>query len=182
MSETTRLLLKNLLVSRYATLRRRLEFFIGSKEGATDALQDTWVRLETMPEVGPVANADSYLLRMATNAVIDQRRRTHREVYLEAEEIEHLFEVEDELADPERIVAARHKVDALIDILGGLTPRRQEILLAARVDGQLNTEIAKRLGISLRLVERELSEALKHCNVRMLEMAGPEGTKGRRKF
>ncbi len=182
MSETTRLLLKNLLISRYTTLRRRLEFFLGSKEGAADALQETWVRLETMADVGPVANADSYLLRMATNAVIDQRRREHREVYLDEEEIEHLFEIEDELADPERIVAARRKVEALIDILGGLTPRRQEILLAARVDGQLNSEIAKRLGISLRLVERELSEALKYCNLCMLEMVGPNASKGRRKF
>jgi RNA polymerase sigma factor (sigma-70 family) len=181
-SESTRLLLKNLLVSRYATLRKRLEFFLGSKENAADALQETWVRLETMPHVGPVSNADAYLLRMATNLVIDQRRREHREVYLDETEVQALFEIEDELADPERIVAARHRMEALIGILEGLTPRRQEILLAARVDGQLNTEIAKRMGISLRLVERELSEALKHCTMCMVEMSTPANAKGRRKF
>jgi RNA polymerase sigma factor (sigma-70 family) len=181
-SESTRLLLKNLLITRYATLRRRLEYLVGSKDGAADALQETWLRLETMPHVGPVANADAYLLRMATNLIIDQHRREHREVHLEEGEVSELFEIEDELADPERIVAARRKVEALKVILRGLSPRRQDILLAARVDGQLNTEIAEQMGISLRLVEKELSAALKHCNVCLLEMAASSDTKGRRKF
>ncbi|WP_241021973.1 RNA polymerase sigma factor [Burkholderia sp. Ac-20353] len=177
-----RSLLMNLLVSRYATLRKRLEFFLGSRDKAADALQETWVRLETLPKVGTVSNADAYLLRMAVNISVDQHRKEHRETPLEEAQIDALFEAEDELADPARILEGRRKVDALIEIVEGLTPRRQEILLAARVDGLLNTEIAQRMGISLRLVEKELSEALKHCNHRLLGMSTSGSTKGRRKF
>lgn len=182
MSESTRIFLRNLLVSRYETLRKRLHRQFGSEERADDALHDTWLRLETMAEVGPVKNADAYLLRMATNAVIDQRRRESHEAELDETEIEELFEIEDETADPERIVAARRKVEALIAILETLPPRRRKILVAARLHGELNTQIAERMGISLRLVERELSEALKHCHVCLLDMADSGLRKGRRKF
>jgi RNA polymerase sigma factor (sigma-70 family) len=182
MAENTRILLRNLLISRYETLRKRLHRQFGSEDRADDALHDTWVRLETMAEVGPVKNADAYLLRMATNAVIDQRRRESYETELDENEVEELFEIEDETADPERIVAGRRKVEGLIAILGGLPPRRRKILVAARLHGELNTEIAKRMGISLRLVERELSEALKHCHECLMEMADGGARKGRRKF
>lgn len=182
MSESTRLFLRNLLISRYTTLRSRLQRRLGSEDRAEEALHETWVRLETMPELGPVKNADAYLLRMATNVVIDQSRREYREIQLAEAEVEELFEVPDELADPERIVDARRKVEALIAILGGLTPRRRKILIAARLNGQLNTEIAKRMGISLRLVEKELSEALKYCHLRWIDMSAEVERKGRRKF
>ncbi|WP_233839098.1 RNA polymerase sigma factor [Paraburkholderia sp. ZP32-5] len=176
--------LKKLFVSRYTQLRRQLEYYIGSRDHAADALHETWLRLDSMPDVSVTAD-DAYLLRMATNIAIDQNRREQR--YLSGEEIgEILLQVKDELADPERIVAARLRVDALKIVLDELTPRRRAILLAARVDGELNREIAERMGISLRLVEAELSTALKHCYNKMLDLDPATtkqlGKKGRRKF
>lgn len=182
MSESTRLFLRNLLVSRYATLRRRLQHRLGSAGRAEEALHETWLRLETLPEMGPVANADAYLLRMATNTVVDQHRREHRETELDPEEVDELFELEDELANPERIVAGRRKVEALVAALEHLTPRRRKILIAARIHGQMNADIAARLDISVRLVEKELSEAIKECQLRMHDMVEAGDRKGRRKF
>jgi RNA polymerase sigma-70 factor (ECF subfamily) len=64
-------------------------------------------------------------------------------------------------------------------VLRGLPPRRRAILLAARVDGLLNREIAEHFGISLRLVESELSAAMKYCLQRMQEDGDPySGTRG----
>jgi RNA polymerase sigma factor (sigma-70 family) len=182
MSESTRLFLKNLLVSRYMVLRRRLQQRLGSTGRAEEALHETWLRLETMPEMGPVSNADAYLLRMATNAVIDQHRREYRETEVDVEEVDELFEIEDELADPERIVAGRMTVEALAAALEGLTPRRRRVLVAARIHGQTNAQIAARMDISVRLVEKELSEALKYCESRLQDMIEVGDRKGRRKF
>jgi RNA polymerase sigma factor (sigma-70 family) len=176
--------LKKLFVSRYTHLRRQLEYHIGSRDNATDALHETWLRLDSMPDVS-VAVDDAYLLRMATNIAIDHNRREQR--YLSGEEVgELLLQVKDEYADPERIVAARLRIEALKVVLDGLTPRRRAILLAARVEGELNREIAERLGISLRLVELELSTALKHCYNKMQDLdlatSSQQGKKGRRQF
>jgi RNA polymerase sigma-70 factor (ECF subfamily) len=174
--------LRKLLVSRYSYLAKRLERVTGSKDGAADALHETWMRLESANIATPVANGDAYLLGMANNVVIDQHRRERRHEH--EEDVDLLLELPDELADPERIVAARRKVEALKDIMRGLTPRRRAILLAARVDGQLNREIAEQYGISLRLVESELSAAMKYCLKRMQETGDPYAgsTAGPRKF
>jgi len=182
MSDSTRTDLKKLLISRYATLVKRLERLAGSRDGAADAVHETWLRLDAMVEAGPVANADAYLTGMATNVAIDQYRSERR--HLHEGEIDELFEIEDELADPERVVAARRKVDALKAIVIDLTPRRRAILLAARVEGQLNQEIADELGISLRMVERELRVALKYCADRLQDANEPYqgAATGRRKF
>ncbi|MNJ79079.1 RNA polymerase sigma factor [compost metagenome] len=47
--------------------------------------------------------------------------------------------------------------------LDALTPRQRDILLAARVDGLSRPDLAKRWGISVRLVGRELQTAHEHC-------------------
>lgn len=182
MADSIRTSLKALLLARYATLCRRLERQVGSKENAADALQETWLRLETMSDSAAPVASEAYLMRMATNAAIDQYRREQRQ--LSDGEVDEMFEIADDLADPERIVAARRKVDVLKSVVRGLSPRQQQILQAARLEGQLNREIAERLGISLRLVEKELSYALQHCNAQMREIAAEEkgNTKGRRKF
>ncbi|WP_233839118.1 RNA polymerase sigma factor [Paraburkholderia sp. ZP32-5] len=185
MSDSPRARLKALFVSRYQYLRRHLEYYTGSKDNAADALHDAWLRLENMGEASTTVS-DAYLLRVATNAATDRYRR--EQWYLLGDEVDEIFEVEDELADPQRIVAARREVDALKVVVEGLSPRRREILLAARVDGEMNAAIAKRLGISLRLVERELSEAIKQCYAQMLEIDATalensnRQVKGRRKF
>ncbi|WP_042300400.1 RNA polymerase sigma factor [Paraburkholderia kururiensis] len=182
MADSTRSQLRKLLASRYAYLVRRLERVTGSKDGATDALHETWLRLESANVTTQVANADAYILGMANNVAIDQHRRERR--HLHDDDVETLMEVPDELADPERIVEARRKVEALKDVLRGLTPRRRAILIAARVDGLLNREIAEQFGISLRLVESELSAALKYCLQRVQEAgdAYPGSRSGPRKF
>jgi RNA polymerase sigma factor (sigma-70 family) len=174
--------LKSLFIARYAQLLKRLEYKIGSSDRAADALQEMWLRLETMPETGPIANAEAYILGVASNVAIDQYRAEHRHVY--EEEVDELFQIEDDLADPERIIAARRKVDTMKVILRELPARRRAILWAARVDGQLNREIARQFGVSLRTVEKELAEGLNYCVKRMRETANPAQlvTKGRRKF
>lgn len=182
MSDSVRSQLKQLLVTRYAHWLRALERMAGSRDRAADVLHETWLRVENMNVSGPLNNADAYIMGIANHVVVDQYRQEQR--YVNDEDIDALMEMPDELADPERIVAARLKIDALSAVLRDLTPRRRAILIAARVEGQLNREIAERLGISLRLVESELNVAMKYCLDRMKEMAEPgEGiTTGRRKF
>ncbi|MBN3724069.1 RNA polymerase sigma factor [Burkholderia sp. Ac-20379] len=182
MSDSSSAGLRKLIASRYAHLVRRLERATGSKDNAADALHETWLRLENANVSTQVGNPDAYILGMANNVAIDQHRRERR--HLHEDDIEAVLELPDELSDPERIVAARRKVETLKDVLNGLTPRRRAILVAARVDGLLNREIAEQFGISLRLVESELSAAMKYCLQKMQEEgdAIPGARGGPRKF
>lgn len=149
------------MVARYAELRGKLERIVGSRDDAADAMQETWLRLAAMSDAGSVNNADAYLLRMAANIATDRYRQDH--VLLVRGEIDDLMHIVDEAGDPERIASARSDVQALSQVLGRMPQRRRAILVAARVEGQLNDEIAQRMGISLSTVEKELRSALEYC-------------------
>lgn len=153
------------MVARYVELRGKLERIVGSRDDAADAMQETWLRLSTMSSTagdrGTVNNADAYLLRMAANIATDQYRQNN--VLLVHGEIDELVHIVDEVSDPERIASARSDVRALSQVLGRMPARRRAILVAARVEGQLNDEIARRFGVSLSTVEKELRAALEFC-------------------
>src|SRR3546814_17675816 len=64
--ETTRALLMRSLLTRYADLKARLSRTLGA-DLASDALHETWLRLESRKEMAPVGNPDAYLYRAAPN-------------------------------------------------------------------------------------------------------------------
>lgn len=161
MSESVSSTLRARLAARYAELRGKLERIVGSRDDAADAMQETWLRLAAMGEAGAVHNPDAYLLRMAANIATDQYRRDN--VLLVRGELSELVHLVDEVGDPERIASARSDVRALSLVLGRMPARRRAILVAARVEGQLNGEIAERLHVSVSTVEKELRAALEYC-------------------
>jgi RNA polymerase sigma factor (sigma-70 family) len=164
MSETTLGALRQLLVDRYDEIKAKLAQRIGSTDLAGDALQDTWVRLTLAETLGPVRSPENYLFRTVFN-VARERRRSERRL-LSAVEIQKLLFLVDESPDPERVAEARSEMEALEKIVAELPARRRLILLMARIDGLPRQEIADRLGISLRLVSKELNLAHEYCLVR----------------
>lgn len=164
MTETTLTELRRLLVARYEELKTKLAQRLGSTELASDALQDTWLRLSFGKPAADVYNPGNYLFRAALNAALDNRRSEKR--HLTSIEIDSLIELPDETPDPGRVVEGRSAIRRLEAILAELPPRRREILLAARLDNMPRQEIADRLGISLRLVSKELRLAQEHCLAR----------------
>lgn len=182
MSILSSALLRLRLIARYAELRRSLERIVGSRDQASAALHETWLRLDTAKPAGPVLNPDAYLLRMAARIATDDWRRNREP--LNDDEREALLHVADETADPQRVVAARLDVQALEAAMQELPPRQRAILAAARVDGLLNAEIAERFQISVAMVKKELSAAMRHCRARMADSDAVANGElvGRRKF
>lgn len=182
MPESLRSRLRLRLTTRYAELRRSLERIVGSRDEAADAIQETWLRLGAMADAGVVRNPDAYLLRMAANIATDTYR--HNSVLLTDGDVDELMNIADETADPLRSVAARTELAALDAVLDELPPRRRAILIAARMDGLLNTEIAERFEISASSVEKELRHAMRHCRERMADSdsAGRASVAGRRRY
>jgi RNA polymerase sigma factor (sigma-70 family) len=165
MTESTLAALRRLFVDRYDELKARLTRRLGSADLADDALQDTWLRLARIETVGVVHNPANYLLRTVLNVVQDRKRADRR--HLSTLEIDALLHrLADEQPGPAEVVEARSELEALTAILAELPPRRRVILLAARLDNMPRQEIADRLGISLRLVGKELQLAHEYCLAR----------------
>lgn len=161
MSDANRTMLRSFLADRYDDLKQRLSRRLGSAGLAGDALQDTYVRLGRAEVAGAVQSPAAYLFRMAFNVAMDRQRAEKRR--LAHNEVQDLLHLVDDAPGPSQIAEARFEIEALEKAIAELTPRRRVILLAARLQGMPQREIASRLGVSLRLVEKELRLAQEHC-------------------
>jgi len=164
--ETTSLPLLRLFMERRHELRRRLKSRLGSDELANDALQETYLRIERMGDGACVSsNPAGYLFRMAINVASDQRHAEAR--YLTGSEVEDLLNVGADTLDPARVTHAQQEMHVLEQALGELTERQRAIVIAARIDDVSQEDIARRFGISVRMVGKELKKALEHCGKRL---------------
>lgn len=165
MVDTGRKLLRQLLVSGYDELKRRLTRRIGSADVAAEALHETWIRLGHVNEAAVIERPKSYLYRMALNAAVDRHRADVR--WFDKANLESLLRAEDDQLDPEYIVSMRSEMAALERVLAELPARRRAIFIAALLEELPYRDIARRFGISLRSVEREMSRAFDHCGKRI---------------
>lgn len=154
-STSTRALL-DVLEADYQILQGRLAKYLGSKELATEALHDAYVKLRSGPTIGTVRNRRSYLYRMAVNLARNRRRNEGRVISFGGD----LFDdIQDEAPGQERIVGALLEMQRAIAALHTLSPKRREIFLAKWRDEKSQAEIAMEFGMHKRSVQKELAKA-----------------------
>jgi RNA polymerase sigma-70 factor (ECF subfamily) len=140
-------------------LRRRGQ----SREDAEDLVQEAFLRLHVFLEEGHEVRApESFLIRTALNLAVDARRRDVRDCrdrFL-PETIENLT-VADLGPTPEENVAAELRLKEMRKILDEkVSPTTRDVFLLHRLEGFSHEEIAERLGISLRSVEKRIARAI----------------------
>jgi len=161
--------LRALFLERYNDFRSQLKRRLGSDDLAHDAMQEAFLKVNDLPASSSIQQPAAYLFRVALNIAEDQRRRDSR--LLTGVEISELIHLADEAADPARIAQGRDQIDAFQRALRQLPERTQQMVLAARVHDLPHAEIARRYGVSERIVSKELKRALEHC-ARELLVAG----------
>lgn len=165
MSEAIKTALRALFLARYNQFRRHLHKRLGSEDLANDALHEAYLRMESMNVRSAIRFPSAYLFRIALNIAEDQRKSGAR--LLSLPDVEALYEMADELADPARTAEARGEVEALERALAELPRRRRAIVVAARIDEVPHRDIAIRFGVSERTIEKELRAGLEHCCERL---------------
>jgi RNA polymerase sigma-70 factor, ECF subfamily len=168
MTDQALIAIRRLFIDRYDDLKARLTRRLGSADLAGDAMHNTWLRLARVDSIGAVQSPHNYLLRIALNVAADQRRLENR--YVSDAEVESLLELPDQAPTPEDTVLARSDLEAFKAIMDELPARRRAIFLAARMGNVPRQEIADRLGVSRRLVAKELLLAHEHCVARYKEL------------
>ncbi|VVE35275.1 RNA polymerase sigma factor [Pandoraea aquatica] len=168
--------LSEYLIRHYGALKRRVTHLLGSSELASDALHDTWLRVnaEPVPPADDASHADepgeaapalptsvrspgSYLVRMAINIAVDALRRNSRALPLD--EVDALIELADPAPGPAQTVQARIEMQTMMQWLERMPERRREIFVLVHFENLLQSDVAQRLGCSKRTVEYELKHA-----------------------
>jgi RNA polymerase sigma factor (sigma-70 family) len=165
MSDTNVMALRNLLLADYGGLDRQLTRRLGSADFASDVLQETYLRLEGMNDIGPVRSPKAYLFRIAFNIAHDRRRA--ESLRLTVDEADCLLDIPDDRPDAARVIEDRSEVDLLRRAIAELPERRRRVLLLSRIEGMPHREIAKRFGVTVRTVETDLKQAVEHCAQRL---------------
>ncbi|MDE1172638.1 MAG: RNA polymerase sigma factor [Parvibaculaceae bacterium] len=161
MANSNRLSLRQILVEGYYDMRRRLTRRLGSVELASEVLHEAWLRLDDARDAALLLRPNDYIFRVALNIASDRRRTDNRR--LSYSEVESLYHFADTVLHADREIEARSEVAALGRAFEGLTQRQQAILIAVRVEGTPHAELARRFGISERMIDKDLRRALEHC-------------------
>ncbi len=164
-TDSSRAMLRQLLAGGYGDLKARLTQQLGSADLASDALQDTWLKLETAAPLGHVRHPQSYLFRIALNIALKRKRRAQRTVSLD--EAREVLDTPLDAPGPDVIAETRQEVVVLKTALAELTPRQLHILLAYRLQDVSLDELAAHFEVSKRSIARDLRHAVLHCAERL---------------
>jgi RNA polymerase sigma-70 factor (ECF subfamily) len=136
------------------------------RQEAEDVAQQTYLQLLQHPNPGEIGNPAAYLFRTASNLAIDTLRREKTRLrYTETE------------ADPDSITSATLEPDDQLDracrldhfasVLEELPELCRHAFILNKLDGLTHGEIADRLGLSKKTVQRYILKALEHCAARI---------------
>lgn len=139
----------------FAFLLRRLR----DREQAEDLTQEVFSALWKCRQVGEIANIEGYIFQIAANLLKDRARTNRRRPQLVNDEHARYAEQVDDI-DPERIALGRDSCNRVIAALRALPERQRTILILSKFEHVPGKEIARKLGISISLVEKDLRRTL----------------------
>lgn len=145
-------------------LLRYLTDLLTRREEAEDVVQETYVRLMQVEKLEG-GGVRALIFKVATNLAYDRfRQRRARGPHSDDEA---LAEVASHEPAPERIVAFEQGIEIVKRTLLELKPRCRQVFLLRTAEELDYDDIAARLGISKRTVEREMQHALEVCQRRL---------------
>lgn len=114
-----------------------------------DIVQETYLRIAPYEARGEIRHPKSLLLRIATNLVAEEGRRTQRQQRHAA------------TTSPWSDAATQTEAVLLKQLILKLPQPERDIFILSRFGGLTNEQIAGRLEVSVKTVERRISRALK---------------------
>lgn len=122
--------------------------------GVDDVVQETYLRIAPYQARGEVRHPKSLLLRIATNLVAEEGRRAQRQRRHAA-------------TPPSADAASQAETVLLKQLILKLPQPERDIFMLSRFGGLTNEQIAGRLEVSVKTVERRISRALKQVDAQL---------------
>lgn len=149
-----------------ADLQRLLMARLKSEEQVKEIVQETFARFLTISDPDKIENPRGYLFRMAINLSIDQARCARTNMFRNAVELNEETSVSLGPTPEESLQYAQ--LEQLFDrALSELPPRSRELFYLHRFEGLSTMQIARKFGISQRMVQKALARITKHFNHRL---------------
>lgn len=151
------------LTRAFLEIRDELLRFVTRRTGrsaAEDVVQDVWLNLREHGNTEQWREPRAVLFKTAANLGTDAYRRdVHTQKLFSRDEADAVSPD----ADPARQAEATNQLETLLAALDQLPAECREALLLNRLEGLTHAEIARRLGISTKTVQRHIERALRAC-------------------
>jgi RNA polymerase sigma-70 factor (ECF subfamily) len=139
-------------------LRRRLT--VG--DDADDVAQETYIRMMKYEGSRDIKSPSAMLFRIAVNVANDHGRAAQSRCSRNHCDIEEVI-LESQQPSAERSILASQNLDMLLDAIEGLPQKCKKVFLLSRAHGMTYAEIAAHCGISVKMVEKQISRAVAVC-------------------
>ena len=135
-------------------------------DGCMDVLQDVFIWIWNHREDLEVTSLKSYLISAVKYKVANALRnaRLRESIHNEMENIEGSFNNSDSELELKELKTA------IVQFTEGLPKRCKEVFLLSRTEQLSNKEIAKKMGISEKAVERQMTTAIKRLRVSLMRI------------
>lgn len=166
MNKPASLSLSAVVEAHYEELRAFVLLKVGCPAMAADVVQETWLKVAVQEPAEPVQNARAYLYRVAGNLAIDRLRQ-------ETSRARHMVQgplpegVPSAAPGADQILSGRQEFDILSAAIRELPEKCRAVFLLYRAEGYTMRQIAIRLGISEKTVEKHVAKAMLHCRARL---------------
>ena len=130
----------------------------GRSADADDIAQDAYLKAMQLPQPDAVRDPVRYLFRIMRNLIVDRKRSKTRETT--AIEAIAVAEFGARMPDPERVLTGKQELSLALAAIKRLPPRCREAFILHRFKGLSYSAIAKRMRISVSMVEKHIAEAM----------------------
>lgn len=135
---------------------------VGQQE-AEDVVQDAYLQLLQREAVDSVREPRAFLFRVIANLSIDAWRKSNRKTAPEMEnEALELEALACQQPGPEALTTSSLEFDNFLSVLDDLPELQRHAFILNKIEGLTHAEIAQRLGVSTKSIQRYLVEAMEH--------------------
>jgi RNA polymerase sigma-70 factor (ECF subfamily) len=146
----------------FEDVRRYVLYRSGDEEIATDIAQETFMRIwEKQPEIDP-QRVKGLLFKIAGDLFISQYRK--KQV---AANFFNTFQPSNKSLTPEDEINFQELKNAYDAALKSMPEKQRTVFLMNRIDELKYKEIADHLGLSVKAIEKRMSQALEHLKIHL---------------
>jgi RNA polymerase sigma factor (sigma-70 family) len=158
-----------------ADLQRYLQQFTSGAEDIEDLIQETYVRVYSLPDYQALDSPKAYLFTIARNLAVERVRRVTNHATDSVADVEALNVFSEESAADVQLDAQR-RFESFCTAVDSLPPMCRRAFVLRKVYKLSHSEIAEVLGVSPSTIEKHVGKGLRRCRDYLRERGMLEDT------